>query len=83
MAPADRPHAGWKRTIADQRVQIGRLLKDSPSLRQGVTDAIRDELADARMLALLDLAEFDEHPTADPESLVFSEVQMLGPWLPD
>jgi hypothetical protein len=83
VSPADRPRAGWKRTIAEQRVQIARLLKDSPSLRQAVPDAIRDELADARMLALLDLAEFDERPTADPQSLVFTDAQVLGPELPD
>ena len=83
VSTADRPRAGWKRTIAEERVQIGRLLKDSPSLRQAVPDLIRDELADARMLALLDLAEFDEHPTADPQGLVFTDTQVLGPELPD
>jgi len=83
ISPSDPPRAGWKRTIAEQRVQIGRLLRDSPSLRQLVPDAVRDELPDARMLALLDLAEFGEQPTADPDSLAFSDAQVLGPWLPD
>ena len=83
VSPADQPRAGWKRTIAEQRVQIGRLLKDSPSLRPLVPNAIRDELQDARMLAVLDLAEFGERPMADPQTLVFSETQVLGPWLPD
>jgi hypothetical protein len=83
VSPADRPRAGWKRTIVEQRIQIARLLKDSPSLRQLLPDAIRDELPDARTLASLDLAEFDAQPAADPDSLVFSDAQVLGPWLPD
>jgi hypothetical protein len=83
LSPATGPRAGWKRTIVEQRIQIGRLLKDSPSLRPIVPGAIGEELADARKLALLDLAEFAEQPIAGPEALAFGEAEVLGPWLPD
>jgi hypothetical protein len=83
VSPADRPRQGWKRTIAEQRVQVERLLEDSPSLRQFVPEAIGEELPSARRLALLDLAEFQEQPRGDAEGLVFTEARVLGPWLPD
>jgi hypothetical protein len=82
VSPATKPRAGWQRTVIEQRLQIGRLLKDSPSLRQLVPEAIHDEIAGARMLALLDLAEFDEQPLADPDHLTFSEEEVLGPGFP-
>jgi hypothetical protein len=81
-SPATQPRAGWQRTVVEQRLQIGRLLKDSPSLRQLVPEAINDEMAGACTLALLDLAEFGERPLADPGQLTFSEDQVLGPGLP-
>jgi len=82
-SPADLPRTAWKRTVVEQRIQIERLLEDSPSLRQFVSEAIRKELPSARRMALLDLADFEEQPTADPESLAFSDDEVLGPWLPD
>ncbi len=83
VSPATQPRAGWQRTVVEQRLQIGRLLKDSPSLRQLVPAAINDEMAGARTLALLDLAEFAEQPLADPDHLTFSEDQVLGPGFPN
>jgi Domain of unknown function DUF29 len=82
VSPATQPRAGWQRTVVEQRLQIGRLLKDSPSLRQLVPAAIDDEMAGARTLALLDLAEFGEQPLADPDDLTFSEDHVLGPGFP-
>jgi hypothetical protein len=34
-------------------------------------------------MALLDLAEFEDQPAAETETLVFSDAQVLGPWMPD
>lgn len=78
VSPAPRPRAGWQRTILEQRLQIERLLRDSPSLRPLVSVAIDEELPGARKLALLDLEEFGEQPIADPGALGFSEEQVLG-----
>src|SRR6185437_10117634 len=50
VSPANQPRASWKRTVVEQRSQIARLLKDSPSLRQLVPAAIAEEMADARAL---------------------------------
>jgi Domain of unknown function DUF29 len=83
VSPANQPRAGWKRTVVEQRSQIARRLKDSPSLRQLVPAAIAEEMADARALALLDLAECGAQSSADTGSLMFSEEQVLGPELPD
>jgi Domain of unknown function DUF29 len=83
VSPPDRPRTGWKRTVAEQRVRIERLLEDSPSLRQFVPEAIPKELPSARSMALLDLAEFEDQPAAETETLVFSDAQVLGPWMPD
>ena len=82
-SPADQPRVGWKRTIVEQRMQIERLVEDSPSLRRFAPEAITKELPSARNMALLDLADFGEQPTADPASLTFTDDQVLGPWLPD
>ena len=83
VSPARQPRAGWQRMVVEQRLQIARLLKDSPSLRRLVPAAIREELDGARALALLDLAQFEEPLLADAAALRFSEDQVLGPWLPD
>jgi hypothetical protein len=83
ISPATQPRPGWKRTIVEQRTQIGRLLRNSPSLRQLVPDAIANEMADAGTLALLDLAEFGEQPTKTLTDLTFTPDQVLGPDLPD
>jgi hypothetical protein len=36
-----------------------------------------------RTPALLDLADFEEPPIADPGHSGFDDAQVLGPWLPD
>jgi hypothetical protein len=83
VSPAKQPRLGWKRTIMEQRAQTERVLEDSPSLRQFVAEAIRKEPPSACSMASLDLTGFAEQPSADPDSLVFSDTQVLGPWLPD
>ena len=83
VSPALQPRAGWKRTIVGQRSRIGRLLKDSPSLRPIVPAAISDALASAREIARLELEEFGEPWLTEPAELTFSDDQVLGSWLPD
>jgi hypothetical protein len=83
VSPATRPRAGWKRTILGQRAQVEGLLKDSPSLRPTVPDAIKETLDNARELARLEIEEFREELLADPAQLTFGEEQVLGSWLPD
>jgi hypothetical protein len=78
ISPATQPRAGWQRTISEQRVQLERVLEDSPSLRQFIPEAIEKELPTARRMALLDLAEIAEQPSADPTTLTFTADQILG-----
>jgi hypothetical protein len=61
----------------------GHLFEDSPSLCRFVSEAIGKELPSARSMALLDLADFEEPPIADPGHSGFDDAQVLGPWLPD
>lgn len=82
-SPATQPRMGWKRTVVEQRIQIERLLEDSPSLRQVAATAISDELPAARTLASLDLTEFEEPLLVRPEEQTFTQDAVLGSWLPE
>jgi hypothetical protein len=83
VSPAMPPRAGWRRTIVEQRNQIGLVLDDSPSLVQRVPEAIDKELPLARELAGSDLSEFNEPRLASIDDLIFTPDQVLGPDLPD
>src|ERR1700678_1788688 len=47
-SPATDPRAGWRKTVREQRRDIQRLLKESPSLRPEVPGIIDEELSGAR-----------------------------------
>jgi hypothetical protein len=82
-SPATSPRKCWRRTILEQRRQIRVLLHDSPSLARRVSEAIGEELGSAHELARSDLSEFDQPLSAQIDGLIFTDDQMLGPWLPD
>jgi hypothetical protein len=81
-SPATEPSGGWRRTIIEQRARLRSLLEDSPSLEREVAGAIADGLPTARALASVSLAEHGERPRVDPAEIVFTEEQVIGPWLP-
>jgi hypothetical protein len=81
-SPADEPQTGWRETILEQRRRVARLLKESPSLRPEVPQAIAEELDDAKAQAAIALQGYNERPRVDPSGLEFTAEQVLGPFLP-
>jgi Domain of unknown function DUF29 len=83
VSPAVEPRRGWEATVRNQRREIEGLLNDSPSLRQEVADLIEWALPKAREDVREDLARWGEQSLADPKSIRYTEVQVLGNWLPE
>jgi hypothetical protein len=81
-SPADEPRTGWRETVLEQRRRITRLLKDSPSLRPGISQVIAEELADAKLQAAIALQACSVQSRVDPKGVDFTVEQALGPWLP-
>jgi hypothetical protein len=85
-SPAVDPGKGWRRTIRQARMDIDRVLEDSPSLRQEVPRLIEKETPPAVQLAILDL---EEHGELGQMSLPrvggasYAEEQVLGDWFPE
>lgn len=82
-SPAIDPRIGWFETVREQRDELERLLKEAPSLRRTVAAVIDEELGRARKRVRAALADYDEQPCADIETLTFTEDQVLGDWFPD
>jgi len=78
-SPATEPRAGWEATIARERVEIGRLLEDSPSLRVALPDGIAREGRTARRLVARDMSLRGEAPTVALDGLAYDVDQVLGP----
>ena len=84
-SPAVAPRNGWRRTIRQARLEIERLLEDSPSLRRDVARLISAETDRSIKIAIADL---EEHGKLDPATLArirattYSEEQILGDWFP-
>jgi hypothetical protein len=76
------PRRGWLETILAQRVEIERLLADSPSLRQDIARFIAEEIPRARKSLTANLALHHETPTTDLNQLRYTEEQVLGDWSP-
>jgi hypothetical protein len=76
---ATEPRAGWEATIARERVEIGRLLEDSPSLRVALPDVIAREERTARRLVARDMSLRGEAPTVALDGLAYDVDQVLGP----
>lgn len=84
-SPAGDPRRGWRRTIRQARLEIERILEESPSLRPQIPDVIHAETKRAIEYAIKDLEEYDEISRLDLPSLRrtrFSEEQVLGEWFP-
>ena len=85
-SPAVDPRKGWRRSIRQARLEIRRILDDSPSLRREVARAIADETKPAIEYALQDLQEFDEldrHQLPSLRKASYTQEQVLDDWFPD
>jgi hypothetical protein len=77
-SPATEPRAGWKATISRERVEIGLLLEDSPSLRVALPDVIAREIRTARRLVAQDMSLRGETPTVKLDGLTCNVDEVLG-----
>jgi Domain of unknown function DUF29 len=85
-SPAIEPRSGWRRTVRLARLDIDRILEDSPSLKREIPRLIEMETAKAVQLAILDLEdhrEIDQMELPAIEPTVYSEEQVLGDWFPE
>ena len=85
-SPAIDPRNVWRRTIRLARVDIDRILEDSPSLRREVPSLIEKETPRAVQLAVLDLeehGEFDQMELPTIRATSYTEEQILGDWFPE
>lgn len=62
LSPAAEPRAGWQSTARRGRVEIARLLEDSPSLRAELYPLLDKARGDAWMLVLGELRDRGEAP---------------------
>jgi hypothetical protein len=80
-SPRKAPRRGWIETILAQRVEIDRLLADSPSLRREVARLVAEETQRARKSVAVNL---ELHREMDPltrlDRLSYTEEQVLGDW---
>jgi Domain of unknown function DUF29 len=81
-SPASEPRERWEDTVFDQRGQLRRLLKDSPSLRPTIATVIAEELPDARERAARSLSAHGAQARVDLAGLSFTDEEVLGPWFP-
>jgi hypothetical protein len=81
-SPASDPRAGWRDTVQEQRDEIERLLMDAPTLRGRLPPIIARELGRARRRTRTALADHDERSRVDLETIVYTEDEVLGDWLP-
>lgn len=72
----DRRSSGWRGAIRVQRIDIADLLKDNPSLRQNVRQAIEDAYSDAVKLAADETGMLED---AYPASCEWEESELLNP----
>lgn len=79
VSPANAPRTDWNDTIRRERVDIGKLLEDSPSLKSEVDNVIHKETSSARKLAADSLKEHGEKPLSPLASVSFSRAEVLPP----
>jgi hypothetical protein len=82
-SPATEPRAGWENTIDRARGDVERLLRHNPSIRRQVQEMIDEELPTAQRLAARALVRHNEVPKVEPQTLSYSESQVLNDWYPD
>jgi hypothetical protein len=85
-SPAIDPRGGWRRTIRLARLDIGRVVDDSPSLKHEISQLIAKETAGAVQLAILDLeehSEIDQMELPAIKKTSYTEEQVIGDWFPE
>jgi hypothetical protein len=90
-SPAHDPRVGWRQTIHRERVEIERILEDSPSLRREVPQVISNETKHAVDGVIMGLDSRDELSRSLRQALksksyldlvTYTPEQILGDWFP-
>jgi hypothetical protein len=85
-SPAIEPRNGWCRTIRLARLDIARILEDSPSLEREIPRLLEKETAGAVQFAIFDLeehSEIDQMELPTIKNTTYTEEQVLGDWFPE
>ena len=62
FSPAEGPRAGWRSTVRRGRIEVARLLEDSPSLKAELLPSLNKAKLDAGALVLAELESHGEVP---------------------
>jgi hypothetical protein len=81
-SPAQAPRLGWKETLLRVRGDITDVLDESPSLRRELAEIIARQTPRAARIVETELKLRDETARRAPETLSYSEDQVLGNWFP-
>ena len=90
-SPANEPRKSWCRSILQARVDVERILEESPRLKREVPRLVANETRRAIDLAIAELEEHGETGTTDMGGLkaralldldAYTHDQILGDWLP-
>ena len=81
-SPAMEPRRGWEETVRRARLDIKRLLADSPSLRRTVGAAIAGQIEDVREIVAASLARYGETPRVAVAGLRYDADAVLGGFFP-
>jgi hypothetical protein len=68
--------------IERARMEIERLLSESPSLREQLATLLTEEMQTARRLAAITLEEIQPHRAVDLQRFCYPLSHILGGWLP-
>ena len=82
-SPAIEPRRGREETVRRARLDIKRLLEDSPSLRRTVDAAIARQLPDMREFVAVVLERYGETPLVAMEGLSYDADAVLGGFFPE
>ena len=70
-SPAKEPRPKWRREVETHRRELGRLLKDSPSLRARVDEFVAREFEEAEGDVKLSLTDYGEFEKAKADFVAF------------
>ena len=76
LQPHKRDNRSWLTSIVNQRIRIGRVLRDSPSLRGFIPEAVEDAYPEAIRIARTETGDMN---TPLPDACPWTAEQLLDP----
>jgi Domain of unknown function DUF29 len=81
-SPAVDPRRGWRETIMRERLEIERILEDSPSLRRELPRLVEQETGRAIDVAINVLKTNGEFKSSGQRPAAYTADQIVGDWFP-